>query len=101
MPPYTSLPSPLVSMMCAAEALANCRRLSAWLRLERQRDAEGFDIETELRLMVGWWDSGSHNIQPTIEIHTFADVLYMSAGCSIYRVAVLKMFTHEALLQLD
>lgn len=42
MPPYTSLPSPLVSMMCAAEALANCQRLSAWIRSERWRDAEGF-----------------------------------------------------------
>lgn len=42
MPPYTSLPSPLVSMMCAAEAFANCQRLSAWLHSERRGDAEGF-----------------------------------------------------------
>jgi len=56
MPPYTSLLSPLVSMMCAVEALANCQRVSAWIRSERQRNAEGFDTETELRLMVGRWD---------------------------------------------
>lgn len=38
---------------------------------------------------------------PTAEGHTATDVLYMSAGCSIYRAAVLAMFTHEALLQFD
>lgn len=42
MPPYTSLPSPLVSMMCAAEAFANCQRLSAWLHSERRGAAKGF-----------------------------------------------------------
>lgn len=56
MPPYTILPSPLVSMMCAAEALADCQRLCARLRSERREDAEGFDRETALRLMVGWWE---------------------------------------------
>lgn len=54
---------------------------------------------TELRLMVGWWDSGT-DTQPT-EVHTITDVLYMSAGRSIYRAAVLTMFAHETLLQLD
>lgn len=56
MPPHTIPPSPLVSMMCAAEALANCQRLCARLRSERREDAEGFDRETALRLMVGWWE---------------------------------------------
>lgn len=88
MPPYTSLPSPLVSMMCAAEALANCQRLSARLRSERWRGAEGLDRDTELRLMVGWWRSGSHNTQPTTEGHTITDVLYMSAGSPCKQAAV-------------
>lgn len=38
---------------------------------------------------------------PTAEGRTATYVLYMSAGCSIYRAAVLTMFTHEALLQFD
>lgn len=75
-------------MMCAAEALANCQRLSARLRSERPGDAEGFDRDAELRLMVGWWRSGSRNAQPTTEGHAITEALYMSAGSTCKRAAV-------------
>lgn len=76
-PPYTSFRSPLVSMMGAAKALADCQRRSARLRSEGRRDAEGFDREPELRLMVGCWDT-----QPTTKRHTITDLLYMSEACT-------------------
>ena len=52
-----------------------------------------FDRETELRLMVGWWDPGSRDTQPTIETHTITDVPYMSAGCAC---AVSRLFNSQS-----
>lgn len=87
MPPYASLPSPLVSMMCAVEMLAHCQRRSAWLRSERRADAEGFDSEAELKLMVGWWDGGGSDTQPTTAGHAITDRAHVS---TLVHVSMLR-----------
>lgn len=58
MPPCTSLLSPLVSMMCALEALANCQRVSAWI-LSEAKECRGIwqrDRAQANGRLVGPWE---------------------------------------------